>query len=224
MDVAGDGAAGVNDLAALLRLNRTAPQRPDWIPAEMLASPLEAGDEGSSPADLSALPEELRLSSLTLFPFPLPRTLPIGFGAAKGGGGAAGPGSWSTVRVLSLAGNGLEHLPDGFGPGLSGLQVLWLDSNALVSIAPAMFPPSLQAAAVASEWLAALPGLVEQAQRRAPTPSSSTRGSTMLVASPDPFRDTGQQPRPSPINAGVLLLLPPPLARSLEICSSSDPQ
>jgi hypothetical protein len=144
MDVAGDGAAGVNDLAALLRLNRTAPQRPDWIPAEMLASPLEAGDEGSSPADLSALPEELRLSSLTLFPFPLPRTLPIGFGAAKGGGGAAGPGSWSTVRVLSLAGNGLEHLPDGFGPGLSGLQVLWLDSNALVSIAPAMFPPSLQ--------------------------------------------------------------------------------
>ena len=80
-----------------------------------------------------------------------------------------------------------------------------------------VFPPSLQAAAVASEWLAALPGLVEQAQRRAPTPSSSTRGSTMLVASPDPFRDTGQQPRPSPINAGVLLLLPPPLARSLEI-------
>ena len=148
MDVAGDGGAvevlAMNDLAALLQLNRAAPQRPDWIPAEMLASPLEAGDEGSSPADLSALPEELRLSSLTLFPFPLPRTLPIGFGAAGGGGGAAGPGSWSTVRVLSLAGNGLEHLPDGFGPGLSGLQVLWLDSNALVSIAPAMFPPSLQ--------------------------------------------------------------------------------
>lgn len=132
------GAKEGDDAAALLLLlarNRRPPPACAWVP---WPSPLEPGADGSAAVAAAAdgsylLPEELRLSSLGIAP-----VLPPGFGISDHHGGGC---SWAGVRLLSLANNALEGIPD--LRGLRNLRVLWLDHNEIHAMTGGL-PATLQ--------------------------------------------------------------------------------